>query len=164
MAKSKGKKGKGSSGKPPILVAVDFSAHAQAALLWALEQATCQDKPLVALHVVNDPFEAPGYYTEKKKPKGLQPMEDVAAKMMRHFLKDCAKALDDKKALSRVEPKLVHGLVVTRILEVAEKIGADHIVMGSQGRTGLKRLLIGSKSEQVLRMAKRPVTIVKAST
>ncbi len=36
------------------------------------------------------------------------------------------------------------------------------IIMGSQGRTGLAHLMLGSKAEQVVRMARIPVTIVKA--
>ena len=53
------------------------------------------------------------------------------------------------------------GLPVTRILETAENIDARMIVMGSQGLTGLAHLLIGSKAEQVVRLSKIPVTIVK---
>ena len=56
---------------------------------------------------------------------------------------------------------LVSGLPAPRILEVAETSNVSHIVMGSKGRTGLAHLLIGSKAEQVVRLAKVPVTIVK---
>ena len=57
---------------------------------------------------------------------------------------------------------LVVGLPVTRILETAEKIEARMIVMGSQGRTGLKHIMLGSKAEQVVNLSPIPVTIVKA--
>ena len=53
------------------------------------------------------------------------------------------------------------GLPVTRILEVATKTEAQMIVMGSQGRTGLSHLLLGSKAEKVAQLAPIPVTIVK---
>lgn len=56
---------------------------------------------------------------------------------------------------------LLVGLPVNRILEAAEKTGARMIVMGSQGRTGLARALLGSKAEQVVRLAPLPVMIVK---
>ena len=56
---------------------------------------------------------------------------------------------------------LVVGLPVNRILESAEKINARMIVMGSQGRTGLARAMLGSKAEQVVRLAPIPVMIVK---
>ncbi len=43
----------------------------------------------------------------------------------------------------------------------AKKIDADLIVMPSHGRTGLKRLLIGSVAERVVRMAKCPVMVLR---
>jgi nucleotide-binding universal stress UspA family protein len=65
------------------------------------------------------------------------------------------------KALEQAEPMLVVGLPVARILEVAKKIEPSMVVMGSQGRTGLKHVLIGSKAEQVVRLCPVPVCIVK---
>ena len=51
---------------------------------------------------------------------------------------------------------------MTRILEVAEKLEAIMIVVGSQGRTGLPHLLLGSKAERVAQLSPIPVTIVKS--
>ena len=48
------------------------------------------------------------------------------------------------------------------IIEFAQKRGADLIVMGSHGRTGLGRLLLGSVAEQVIGKAVCPVLVVKA--
>jgi nucleotide-binding universal stress UspA family protein len=47
------------------------------------------------------------------------------------------------------------------IASQASKLRATMIVMGSQGRTGLRRLLLGSVAERTLRYAKCPVLIVK---
>ncbi len=47
------------------------------------------------------------------------------------------------------------------ILTEAERIGADLIVMGSHGRKGLRRLVMGSVAEYILREARCPVMIVK---
>ena len=63
---------------------------------------------------------------------------------------------------ANAKTKLVTGLPVNRILEVADKAKAGMIVMGSQGRTGLAHALVGSKAEQVVRLARIPVTIVKS--
>ena len=49
-----------------------------------------------------------------------------------------------------------------RILELADRLDACHIVMGGQGRSSLSSLLMGSKSERVVRLATVPVTIVKS--
>jgi nucleotide-binding universal stress UspA family protein len=68
----------------------------------------------------------------------------------------------DQPAMATAETSLVVGLPVTRILETAARVKAGMIVMGSQGRTGLAHALLGSKAEQVVRLAPIPVTIVKA--
>ena len=67
------------------------------------------------------------------------------------------------KQLKNIEKMLVVGLPVTRILEVAEKRDAAMVIMGSQGRTGLEHIMLGSKAEQVVRLCPLPVTIVKKS-
>ncbi len=61
----------------------------------------------------------------------------------------------------RVEHRLEEGEAPKRILEVAQEIQAGLIIMGTHGRTGLGRLLLGSVAEQVLRRASCPVLTVK---
>ena len=133
----------------PILAAVDFSPFSERALLWAARAARSFDAPLVALHVVHDPSSAPGYYQhEKKRKKHLQRIEEAASERMSEFLVRLRKK--NPELLGEMKPMLVIGLPVTRILEVAEKIDARMIVMGSRGRTGLAHLLLGSKAERVV--------------
>jgi nucleotide-binding universal stress UspA family protein len=117
--------------------------------------------PIVILHVVHDPAEMPGYYNRMTKKKALVRIEDLALEMFDEFMRELIKNNPDKKLLKKAERILVLGIPVTRILEVAKKINASMIVMGSQGRTGLKHLLLGSKAEQVVKLAQIPVTIVK---
>ncbi len=57
---------------------------------------------------------------------------------------------------------LEEGVATEQILRVSQAIPCDFIVMGSHGRTGLARLLLGSVAEHVLREAKCQVIIVKA--
>jgi len=148
--------------KLPILVPVDFSVYSQAALLCAAELAEMIGAPLTVLHVVHDPGDAPGYYAVKGRKKQLRRMEDVAADMLDEFLNQARKAHPERPVLEHAQTLLVVGLPVNRILETAEKIKARMIVMGSQGRTGLKHIMLGSKAEQVVNLAPMPVTIVKA--
>jgi nucleotide-binding universal stress UspA family protein len=61
----------------------------------------------------------------------------------------------------RMEHLLVEGDPVTAILRAAEEVGCDLIVMGTHGRTGLGRLLLGSVAEQVVRRASCPVLTVR---
>ena len=145
----------------PILVPVDFSPHSEAALVFACELALCMQAPLIVLHVVHDPGEAPGFYAGKRKRNGLQKMEDVAAEMMDDFLEQVRKEHPHLKVIKGAETMLTVGLPVTRILEAVAKNDALMVVMGSQGRTGLSHLLLGSKAEQLVRLCPIPVTIVK---
>lgn len=145
----------------PILVPVDFSVYSEAALLCAADLAEMIKAPLVVLHVVHDPGEAPGYYSVKGSKKQLRRLEDVAAEFMESFMNNMKHRHPDNDAIKKAQIELVTGLPVTRILEMAEKHGARMIVMGSKGRTGLSHILIGSKAEQVVHLSPIPVTIVK---
>ena len=114
------------------------------------------------LHVVHDRAEGPGYYRHDKK-DAMRPMEDVAERMLQKFIDDIGRENSHFESFKNLNTEIVTGLPVPKILEVAERINARMIVMGSQGLTGLAHLLIGSKAEQVVRISKIPVTIVKSS-
>ena len=145
----------------PILVPVDFSSHSEAAMVCAAELAESLGSTLVILHVVHDPGEAPGYYSIKGRGKQLRRMEDVAAEMLDDYSRKMQNKHSGLPALKDATTMLVVGLPVNRILESAEKIHASMIIMSSQGRTGLAHVLLGSKAEQVVRLAPLPVMIVK---
>ncbi len=147
--------------QPPILVPIDFSAHSEAALLKACELSACSATPIVALHVVHDPAEMPGYYARFTKKKYLHRIEDMAKEMMEEFMRELQQNHPDIKQLKDIESMLVIGLPVTRILQVIEKIQPSMVVMGSKGISGLAHLLLGSVSEHVIRLCPCPVTIVK---
>lgn len=149
------------AGSNPILVPVDFSANSESALLYAAELAGALGSELVVLHVVHDPGDAPGYYSVKGRNKQMRRMEDVAADMLDDFITKLRKKHPGEKAIQQATTMLVIGLPVNRILESAEKVQARMIIMGSQGRTGLAHAMLGSKSEQVVRLASMPVMIVK---
>jgi len=144
----------------PIMVAVDFSNDSRAALAWANDLALALEHRLLVLHVVHDPLDAPGYY---KQPEGdqIRPMEEIAKKMMDDFLHQTLGYGNEQDPPPHLDTELVIGVPVTRILEVADKSGASMIVMGSQGRTGLEHLLLGSKAEQVVHLSPVPITIIK---
>ena len=144
-----------------VLVPVDFSAHSEAALLFAVECAEKMGASINVLHVIHDLGEAPGYYSVKGRKKQLRRMEDVASEMLDHFIQEVQEKHPGLAALNNLETILVKGLPVNRILEIAKKLNSRMIVMGSQGRTGLSHIMLGSKAEQVVRLSPIPVTIVK---
>lgn len=149
------------SGESIILVPVDFSDHSQAALLKASEFANMMPATLVVLHVVHDPGEMPGYYSKLVKKKRATRMQDIAADAFQEFMDRTIEANPNLDPLLQAERLMVIGLPVTRILEVVDHIDPIMVVMGSQGRTGLKHLVIGSKAAQIVHLCPVPVTIVK---
>ena len=149
--------------KQSILVPVDFSHYSEEALVYGSELASLLGVPLVVLHVVHDPGDAPGFYAKRRKSKNLKKMEDIAAEQMKEFLERAAGTYPSlKRILKRSETMLVSGLPVTRILEIVNKIQPRVVVMGSQGRTGLAHLMLGSKTEQIVRLCPVPITVVKS--
>ena len=147
-----------------LLVPVDFSSFSEEALVFASGLAKCLSARLLVLHVIHDPEEAPGFYArQRKKKKYLQTMEDAAEEMMQEFLKKMRKAHPNETPIKKATPLFVVGRPVKRIVEVAEKKQASMIIIGSQGRTGLSNLLLGSKAGQVVQLSTIPVTVVKTS-
>ena len=149
--------------KHAILVPVDFSAHSEAALAYGGYLADQLGAPLLVLHVVHDPADMPGYYVKAMKKKRLSKIEDIAAEMLDDFLRKAKKEHGHTKSLQHVEPMLVVGLPLTRIMQVVSKTEPRMVVMGSSGRTGLKHVILGSIAERMAQMCPVPVTIVKAT-
>jgi len=145
----------------PILVALDFTADSEAALLWACDYGACVNAPVIGMHVVHDPGDAPGYYHQADE-EILRPLEDIATDMMNEFVKKLQGEHPEVAPLKSLEKILIKGIPATRILEIAKSRAVRMIVMGSRGRTGLPHLLLGSKAERVVQLAPMPVTIVKA--
>ena len=85
-------------------------------------------------------------------------MVAVAEDMMAEFLAAFRAGAEHLPAL---ETRLVRGLPPGRIVEVARELGADLVVVGSRGRTGLPHILLGSVAERVVQTAPVPVTVVK---
>ena len=147
----------------PIVVAVDFSADSEAALVWASDYADCTGAPLLVLHVVHDPAEAPGYY-RKDEADWARPMAALAEDMMHDFMKEMRTAHPDHAPIQTAETALVTGLPAGRIVEKAGQVKAPLIVVGSRGRTGLPHILLGSVAERISQLAPIPVVLVKAQS
>ncbi len=150
-----------SSRKQDILVPVDFSADSEAALSFGARLAARLGAPLSVLHVVHDPGDAPGYYNVKGRKRQLGKLEDVAREMLDEFMQERIEADPEGEVLEKANRMLVVGLPVSRILEVVSRTNPQMVVMGSAGRTGLSRFLLGSKAEQLVRLCPIPITIVK---
>jgi nucleotide-binding universal stress UspA family protein len=137
-----------------ILVPTDFSAHADEAFRVAHALARALGAEVILFHVAR----APAVVTEGG---GLlaDPGQDPAGNLWDRFSHLRA---DDPKV------RVTHEVIVAdrpdpkHILEILDKLGCDLIVMGTHGRSWVKRLLFGSMAEEVVRRARCPVMVVKA--
>lgn len=140
-----------------ILFPTDFSRGANLALLEALFLAERQGAELHFLHIV-DPYDDPNNPTHRfptvEELKTLT-TELVSPERLPVFAPE---KLANLKLVTRFERSLS---VAPAILDYAEKNDADLIVMGTHGRRGLRHLLLGSVTEEVVRFAPCPVFTVR---
>ncbi len=146
-----------------ILVPVDFSPCSKAALDWGLEMASRFDAEVIVLHVTTMPDLSPLSPTlEALVPSYavLQELLDARFDVTRETM-DSWLELYASKAVSLV-PVYAEGTDYETILEICEARDCQIIIMGTHGRTGLDRMLLGSTTERIVRTAKVPVLTVHA--
>lgn len=135
-----------------ILVPTDFGDASTRAREIALELARRFDARVTLLHVWAVPSAA---YAE-----GLAwPTEDLEAAAQRALDAELAAAV---KVYPSTQARLRVGVAWDRILESAKELGADLIVMGTHGRRGISRLVLGSVAEKLVRTSPVPVLTVGA--
>ena len=142
-----------------ILCPIDFSEFSRHALARAAGIARGQGAAITALHVV--PIQQPVVMAPieigQPAPPGLTP--DVQARLRRELATFVAGVSGGASIdTDVVEAPTVHG----EILAQAGRLHVDLIVMGTHGRSGFQRLLLGSVTEKVLRTAQQPVLTVGA--
>ncbi|MBI3027358.1 universal stress protein [Candidatus Woesearchaeota archaeon] len=134
-----------------ILVATDGSVFSRRAASFAIEIAKAVNAEIIALHVI-----------EVKRPKMLEAgsIEKTKAKQAELCFKDFE--AEAKNAEVQFKTKmLVSRSTPQTIIDEVEVQNPDILAMGSHGLTGLKKLLLGSVSTEVLKKSTVPVLIVK---
>lgn len=145
-----------------ILIATDGSELANKALSAALELAKVNGASVVAL-TSSDPLSSAiggGGFGTIDAGSILAELEEGYAKHAQAIL---AHARDIAQAQGvNIETRyLAEHRPADAIIEAAEKIGCDTIVMGSHGRRGLERMILGSQAAEVLARSTIPVLVVK---
>jgi len=140
-----------------VVVAYDFSATSDEALGLAVEIA-CRE-PIHVLHIISAidarhglPI-APVHHADYEYAEKIQQM--LSARVHEAFA--------GRRAVGEVH-FFVHSRIghpADEILRLAGEVGADLVLVGSHGRTGMDRLRLGSVSEKVSREAKCPVMVVR---
>jgi nucleotide-binding universal stress UspA family protein len=140
-----------------ILHPTDFSPAGRTALARAIEMARAEKAELVIAHVlpVVLPMISDGYMSPKV-------FEDVqrAARQQGQKQLDVVLARA-RKAGARARGLLLEGVPASQITRAARSQRADVIVMGTHGRTGFARLLLGSVAERIVGTAPCPVLTVR---
>lgn len=138
-----------------LLHATDFSPASRRAFLEALRLAKQDRARLCVLHVMTPPSPFVG---DRLPPSYLELM----AGARRDAERQLATRVDHaRKAGARAEGMLTEGRPSDVILRTARRQRPDMIVIGTHGRTGLGRMLMGSVAEEVLRQARLPVLTVR---
>lgn len=142
-----------------FMAAHDFSPHSSAAIDVAADLARRLGAKLHVVHVIHSPTYAYGFGAFAGPP--VTAPIDVAG-LRAGAMESLRERIADVKAPGGVEPHVVDGPNIAAALhEAAERLGADLIVMGTHGRTGLAHAFLGSVTERTLRNAPCPVLTVR---
>ncbi|HVJ94316.1 MAG TPA: universal stress protein [Labilithrix sp.] len=136
-----------------ILVPVDFSEPSNRALEVAIDLAKQYDASLTVLHVFDVPL---AYAGMGMSPIDLlTPMVEAARKQLDATLAETRGSISSATAI------LAQGTPWREILDAIPQRHADLIVMGTHGRRGVGRALLGSVTEKVVRLSPVPVLTVR---
>ena len=144
-----------------ILVAVDGSTASAKGLREAIRLAKTDSARLFILHVVD---EYPAFAALDGMMAGAPGADLVPAlreggkRVLARAKTTAEKAGVPAKAVLR---EMLSGPAAYPIVREARKLGADLIVLGTHGRRGVRRLVLGSDAEQVVRTASVPVLLVR---
>ena len=142
-----------------ILVPFDGSPAAERALAEAARLARRLSARLCLLHVVDSlrhttGFEPPKVFVDEIRPAMLKAGQELLAK--------ARSKIGDNVQVEQVVVESVEGTVAELIVGHAKRWNADLLVLGTHGRRGIERVVLGSDAEQVARTSPVPVMLVKA--
>lgn len=132
-----------------ILVPTDFSDAADAALRYAIELAAKLGAEVLLVHA----WQLSAY---------ASPSSDLAKGMERDLARDLEAVAQRYGSHGvTIHRYLRLGIPYVEVVETAKELGADMIVMGTTGKTGLEHFLLGSVAERIVRTAQCPVLTVR---
>jgi nucleotide-binding universal stress UspA family protein len=139
-----------------MLAATDFSGPSRQAADRAARLACTTGARLQLLHVLNG-----GALAQLQQWLGLgSAIEQTLVEQTRQALDVMAHELGAARRVG-VEPVLVHGAVLEALMRQAEEMPADLVVLGALGADFMRRFVLGSTAERLLRKSRIPVLVVK---
>lgn len=143
-----------------ILVPVDGSPTSEKALDEAIRLARLNGARLRLLHVVDDLAYVTGFESAANYLNEIIPLMHAAGEKLLDGYRQ--KALDQGVEADSVLIDDKPGRICDHVAEQAMRAKADLIVVGSHGRRGVGRVLLGSDAELIVRHAPVPVLVVRA--
>jgi nucleotide-binding universal stress UspA family protein len=151
-----------------ILLATDGSEDAAHATEAAIELSKETSSELHVVYVGEDAYSAVLVYPQATDSGGIEQQDPVfLEELERQFEQMARRVLDAEVEKVRAaggtvgQAHLRIGEAATEIVDLAEKLSAGLIVVGSRGLSGIRRALIGSVSDSVIRHAHCPVLVVR---
>jgi len=141
-----------------ILVPIDFSVEKDAVVNSAAEIAKAFSAKLWLIHVAAPDPEFVGYGIG---PKHERDWRAATLREEHRYIQERSKTLEAEGV--NIMPLLIQGPTIETILDEAQRINADMVVIGRHSQGSFSRLLMGSVSKGVLKGATCPVLIVKQS-
>jgi nucleotide-binding universal stress UspA family protein len=141
-----------------VVVGIDHSRHSEAALAWVKRASWPAGSRVYLVSAV--PIAAGAYlFAEPSGFSGLESVQNEQFESSRELTADAEKSLQTCGLM--IESRVELGDPRDLIVRTAESIGADLVVVGSHGRTGLPRLLMGSVASYVVSHAPCDVMVIK---
>jgi nucleotide-binding universal stress UspA family protein len=152
-----------------ILLATDGSAEAEVATGTAVDLARMSDSELHVVHVLDVAPSPALLYPEATDPEGAEVSDQALEQDLQRRVDQLGRQILDAEA-ERVQAAggtvagshLAMGDAPREIVHLAEDLDAGLVVIGSRGRGGIRRALMGSVSDAVVRHAHCPVLVVRA--
>jgi universal stress protein A len=136
-----------------VLTPIDFSASS-AHVLEMAGRVVEDGGEVVLLHVVDwVPTVVEGAFVGMPNVRETQSLRDQSM----HKLVEIKRAHPDLP----IRPEVIEGQPAAEIVDLAQRLPADVVVIGTHGRTGIGHLLLGSVAERVIRRAPCPVLVVR---
>lgn len=130
----------------PIVVGTDLSEASKSIVEYAAALALSESKPLRLVHAT------------PMLPDGGVPMWEKREEELRNQVRATATMLSGSDLAAKGVLRL--GTAAHELMQIANRLNAAYIVVGTAGRSGLDRLLLGSVAEAVIRKSDRPVIVV----
>ncbi|MCL2863194.1 MAG: universal stress protein [Methanimicrococcus sp.] len=136
-----------------IVVATDGTEYAKKAINAAVDLAKLTGADLYGLYVSDVSNITPTSAEWEFVAENIKRESDTALEYI------CERA---KAANVKYEPVSLSGVAAQEIVQYANQIDADLIVVGATGKKALERLIVGSVSDKILHLAKQPVLVVRS--